>query len=409
MLTRVLFISYDGLTDPLGQSQILPYLKGLSLLGHSIAIVSAEKKDRYASRSASVKREIQGAGITWIPVTYSNSITGISAWVTYRRLRTASINWCRKEKVAIVHARSDIPAIIGLELKRKFGLKLLFDMRGFWADERIDGGSWNLSNPIYHWAYRYFKKQEMILLMQSDAVVSLTNAAKTYLIHHQSLRLAPEKIFVIPCCTDLDLFSPDRLSPEWLLNARRRLGINEEDMVITYAGSLGTWYMLDEMLWFFSLLLRHRPHAKFLIITQDSDQRIVQQAVTYSIPAEKIVVASAERDEMPVLLSLSHLAIFFIKNSFSKIASSPTKMGETLALGIPLICNAGVGDVSTMVVESGTGICIADFSEASLSRLSAEAVTLLQIPKSKIREVAKRFFSLSSGVNEYHRIYAQLS
>ena len=55
MISRVhtLFISFDGLTDPLGQSQILPYLIGISR-DYAITIISCEKKERYLKDSESI-------------------------------------------------------------------------------------------------------------------------------------------------------------------------------------------------------------------------------------------------------------------------------------------------------------------------------------------------------------------
>ena len=44
---RILYITFDGITDPLGRSQILPYLAGLSKMGHTIHILSQEKKDQF--------------------------------------------------------------------------------------------------------------------------------------------------------------------------------------------------------------------------------------------------------------------------------------------------------------------------------------------------------------------------
>ena len=43
-MKRVLYISYDGLTDPLGQSQILPYLQHLAKESYQFTILSFEKK-----------------------------------------------------------------------------------------------------------------------------------------------------------------------------------------------------------------------------------------------------------------------------------------------------------------------------------------------------------------------------
>ena len=54
---KVLYISYDGMTDPLGQSQVLPYLLELCKAGYSFTILSFEKKQRF-QREASIIRNI---------------------------------------------------------------------------------------------------------------------------------------------------------------------------------------------------------------------------------------------------------------------------------------------------------------------------------------------------------------
>ena len=45
-MAKVLYFSYDGLLDPLGQSQIVPYVSAISAAGHYVTIVSYEKVER---------------------------------------------------------------------------------------------------------------------------------------------------------------------------------------------------------------------------------------------------------------------------------------------------------------------------------------------------------------------------
>ena len=58
-MTKVLYLSYDGITDPLGQSQILPYLKGLSQKGYFFYLVGFEKKDAYKKQKEGIENEIR--------------------------------------------------------------------------------------------------------------------------------------------------------------------------------------------------------------------------------------------------------------------------------------------------------------------------------------------------------------
>lgn len=253
---RILFISYDGMTDPLGQSQVIPYMKGLSRLGHNITIVSAEKENRFNATSSEIKSQLDAANISWDPVLFSNKIPGWSAIGNYRRLIHEAKKVCRENKREIVHCRGYIPSLIGMKLKNEFGVKMIFDMRGFWADERVEGGSWNLRNPLFKMAYDYFKKKEKQFLAGSDSIVSLTENAKREILSWRDLKLPPKKITVIPCCADLDLFSEKNVNAEKESELRRQFNIQQGDFILTYVGSIGTWYLLDEMLRFFKVLRR---------------------------------------------------------------------------------------------------------------------------------------------------------
>ena len=62
---KVLYISYDGLSDPLGQSQILPYLTKLAHGNVFIDIISYEKKKIITSRLELIHQKIKNTNINW--------------------------------------------------------------------------------------------------------------------------------------------------------------------------------------------------------------------------------------------------------------------------------------------------------------------------------------------------------
>ncbi len=62
---KVLYITYDGLTDALGQSQILSYLSKLSK-DNEIFILSFEKKLNYQKNFSLVTKSVTDNGIHWI-------------------------------------------------------------------------------------------------------------------------------------------------------------------------------------------------------------------------------------------------------------------------------------------------------------------------------------------------------
>jgi len=56
MNKNILYLTYDGLTDQLGQSQILPYIIGLTKIGYHFSIISAEKDEFFEEEKAKLKK-----------------------------------------------------------------------------------------------------------------------------------------------------------------------------------------------------------------------------------------------------------------------------------------------------------------------------------------------------------------
>lgn len=405
-MTEVLYMSYDGMTDPLGQSQVIPYLQGLSKLGYRFTLISFEKKDRYQKHSTQIAELLQQNNIDWVPLRYTKKPPVLSTIYDVVRLKHRAFALQRKKKFAIVHCRSYITSLVGLAMKQHWGTKFIFDMRGFYADERIDGGLWNLSNPVFRLVYRYFKQKEKQFLQRASYTISLTQNAKEVIRSWADIPGQPLPIQVIPCCADLEKFSPANVDAGKLLSLKQSLAIAEGDFVLSYLGSVGTWYLLDEMLDFFSILLQQQPRAKFLFITNEQANFILEKAHLKNIPTGKIIIQPAPHTLVPAYLALSQASVFFIKPVFSKSASSPTKQAEIMGMGIPHVCNAGVGDVA-LFADDKTGVVIEKFDTDSY--LSA-ARQLLQTNYSSehIQQKAKQFFSLTEGVKKYHEVYLEI-
>lgn len=399
-MKKILYLSYDGLTDPLGQSQVLPYLKGLSEKGYLFHVISCEKKKNVFEQKEKIEEIIKDSGITWHPISYTKNPAVISTLWDLWRMKRKAFSLHRKENFQIVHCRSYIASLIGLRMKKTFGLKFIFDMRGFWADERVEGNLWNLKNTIYKFIYNYFKKKETDFFSNADYTVSLTEKGKQIIHRWKHIPNQPIPIQVIPCCVNTEHFSKEKISQQQLLELKKKLGIQEKDFVLSYLGSIGTWYLLEEMLLFFKRLLQSKPDSKFLFITQESKENIFDGARKINLSSEKIIVQKSSYADVPALLPLSNASVFFIKKSFSKQASSPTKQAEVLSMGIPLICNCGIGDTDE-IIQQGCGLLIKNFNDDEYDKIIFSLDKLLKIPPQNIRTIAIENFSLKKGVERY--------
>lgn len=110
------------------------------------------------------------------------------------------------------------------------------------------------------------------------------------------------------------------------------------------------------------------------------------------------------RTEVAGLLAAADYGLFFIKPAFSKLASSPVKLGELMALGLPVLTNAGVGDVDPILRESGAGVTVERFDlpayDQALERLEA-----LQPDPARRQAAVRRWFDLDEGVRRYDALY----
>ena len=407
MQKKILFISYDGMTDPLGQSQVIPYLQGLSKNGFQLFILSCEKQSAFLQNETAVKKMLAGYNIQWVPIDYTKKPPVLSTIKDIIKLKKKAKQIHRLYDIDMVHTRPGIPALVGLWMKQTLGIKFLHDIREFYAESRVDGGMWNMNNSLYKMVYRYFIKKEKEQVAVSDGIVCLTYAAE------KIIRQLPEykssiPLAVIPCSADMDLFDPSTINTAQKQQLQNELNIGEKDLIISYLGSIGGWYMTSEMLRFCKRLSDKIPQARFLFISPHLHDVIASEAEKYGLPADKLIVKHGRRAEVPALLSLSNYSIFFIKPCYSKLSSSPTKHGEIMAMGIPVITNSGVGDVKEIVNKYHGGYVLDDFTDKAFDAVVDSILGKKIFDADEIHNGAIEFYSLEKAVEQYTAIYREI-
>ena len=400
--TNVLYLSYDGLTDPLGESQILPYVIGLSNYGYNMHIVSFEKQVGNPSIDK-IKRDLLSQGIQWTYFKYHKRPPVLSTiydvFLLYRFVKKITFG-----RQYIIHCRSYITALVGLLMKRKLGHGFIFDMRGFWADERVDGKIWSLNNPMIGLVFRFFKRKEKEFIRHADRVLTLTYKSKE-IIHSWGLK-SPEKIDVIPTCVDRDHFNKQKILQSEIARLQNNYGIESNDFVLGYVGSLGTWYMLEEMLQFWWVLKSKAPGAKFLIVTKDDPEIIRIKCAELNVSVNDIIITPASRSDIPALIYLCNWSIFFIQPYFSKAASAPTKLAEIINMGVPVLCNKGVGDINYFFNKYDLGYAIRKLDNDQF--IDAAEHILNNQNKRVNNDIIVEEFDLKLAVVKLNTIYSEL-
>ncbi len=392
---RVLYISYTGLLEPLGQSQVYRYLIKLADK-HDIFLITYEKPEDLANKERvnSVQQTLEAVDIEWHRLNYHHSPTlPATIWDLLSGIQTC-IRVINQNDIEIIHTRSYVASVLGLFCKRLFGTGFVFDMRGFWADERVDGGIWKKDSRLYRSA-KWFETQ---FFENADVVVSLTEAGVDAIQAFEDVDTSSTSFKMIPTCVDTELFTPQ---PE-KRNAEFTLG---------YVGSVGTWYRFDDVLGCFELLLETRPDAELLVLNKGDHEYIYSRLAEFDIDTQQVEVATVEHSEVPTYMNRMDAGIFFYTPTFSKKGTSPTKMGEFLACGIPCLSNAAVGDVESILEDNGVGIAIDTF-ETEEKRTAIESIVELSADPETVdrcRAVAESYYSLNAGVDAYSEIYQRVT
>ncbi len=345
---RVLYLTYDGLTDPLGQSQILPYLVGLrGRFGKDLQmdIISFEKKGRYEWQANTLKEILALNNIRWHPQRF-HSKPPILAKV-YDQWLFRQVAWKKTKEFSptAYHARSYVAGWIAHQLSQRVGRPWIFDMRGFWADERRDNGLWPASNPIYRRLYQLWKARERVMLESATEIVVLTEAAKSTL---EAWGIDSHRITVIPCAADFDSFglpASDHLKAREII--RNNLNIPSEGIVFVYSGSMGPHYAPEDLIEIITAAYQLRKEVYFLVLTLHDTSSLQNSLTDRGFPPSQYRGLSASHADIPLYLAAADIGIATVRPAFSKVASSFTKLAEYLAADLPVIATA-IGDVEKL-------------------------------------------------------------
>jgi glycosyltransferase involved in cell wall biosynthesis len=390
---RVLYISYDGLMEPLGNSQVLQYLKQLAV-EHQIFLITYEKTAdwRNVVIRARLTAEVRQAGIHWFPLRYHNIPRSLATSYDMLAGLAVSLYLMVRYGIKIVHARSYVSAVIALALKRLSGATFIFDMRGFWPDERAESGTWSRDSRVYRIA-KWFERR---FLLEADAVVSLTHAAVSIMRTFDYLQQRQPAFYVITTCTNLTLFQPSLVS-----------GTQRGHFTLGYVGGVSLWYDFDAAIDSFKCLFALRPESRIIIVNRGEHEYIRDRLKRRGLDHANIQIKRAEYSQMAAELHNIHAAVFFIKPTYSKLGSAPTKLGELLACGVPCFTNSGVGDVDSILRDNGVGIVTEDTGHESVLAGVSKLLKLADSPDiaTRCRAVAVTKFALDDGARAYDRIY----
>ena len=393
-MTPTLYLTRNGLLEPLGQSQVFSYLRGLSQ-DHAITLITYEKPEDMANKQAmaQARADCEAHGIAWRPKSFRRRPKRLApAWSMFEMIWSA-LQAARRGDAELIHARSYLPAAAAWAVNRLTGTPFIFDMRALWLEELITAGRLQRGSIIH----KVLTRLEKVCLRDAAAVVSLTDAAVGYLQDQYPNELQGQHITVIPTCADLQRFKRSDKPPS--------------ERVYGCVGTvLSGWFHTDWLAALFNTVAQNDPEARFEVVTRDDAEKVRAVLDIDGKLDDRLSIFPSASERVHEALQKQAMSVMFFTSGTSKLGSAPTRLGEALGCGIPVVANEGVGDVANIIRRYGVGVIVKDGSGVSMTAALAELETLRSNPDlpSRCRKAAEEVFSLEAGTEAYRKLYTDI-
>ncbi len=400
-MKRALYLSHTGMTEPLGRSQVLPYVEGLARSGWEFDLIGFEPPASEIAEVAALTSALATRGITYHALRRSVSHSPIVKVKEMAAAFARAVEIAVRRRPRIIHARSDLPALVGDTIARITpGSRFVFDCRGLLADEYADSGHWSRTSL----RYRGLKRAERHLYRHANAVVTLTDALVDWL-RHERMTTPAHLVRMIPSCDDLEQFRPEAGQRNAV---RAQLAVGDR-FVLGYSGNLGSYYCAEQMAELYAALRRQRP-SLFLILTRADASLLAGPLARLGVPSDEVRCLTLRPSEVNAHLQAADAGVCF-RLGRSRLASSPVKMAEYLALGLPVVMNRGIGDGDRLL---DGGLPLVDAGNLARADLERAAAALAQLPivgaLPPAVALARREFDLNAvGITRYQALYDALS
>lgn len=373
-LPHLTYLTVDSMSEWVGLSQVVPYVERLAARGMNVTLHSFERSEP----DPGVTAHLAETGVDWRPHRFGPTGAAGGAARVVRGARLVA-------GAELVHARSDLAAASCLLARSS---AWVWDMRAFWREERIHQGLLRPNSP----EDRVMGRIEAGAANNSTAIVTLSAAAIRVLADRHGLAVEP-KACVITTCVDLDRFPLTPLPPS-------------PPIRFLLTGTLNRLYDVRTMIRIVERATARCP-AELSVLTADAG------AWTRQLQTAGATIGRASRAEMPAHVQDSHVGLSLrrLDAGSSGLAATPTKLGEFLATGRPVIVNKGLGDMDDLLPRHRCGAILQASSDQAIDLVVHQILDLLADPDTpdRCRALADEHFDVERGVDALMAAYQEVN
>jgi glycosyltransferase involved in cell wall biosynthesis len=232
---------------------------------------------------------------------------------------------------AVLHAASNYKnAQIALKLGERYGLPVVYEVRGFWEDTWLSRHP-NAAELAHSELYRRNRDLETDSMQQADLVVTLGEAMRDEIV---ARGVPPEKVIIVPNAVSEEFLQPLPDATE----LRKELGIGTDEHVVGLVSSLvpheGIGTLLEA-----TKLLRARGLPVRTLIVGDGPERAALQRQAAALGLGEAAVFTGRVPAAKVREYHALLDVFVVPRTADRVCQlvTPLKPVEAMASGLCVV------------------------------------------------------------------------
>lgn len=290
-------------------------------------------------------------------------------WASARRIWSAirvARRVASRQPVDIVQVRNELAgAYAAIALRAKYGIPFVYQLSFPLVEPRLIQPDAEIGRLRAQRALTSVKRvAQRRVLQAADLVLAISDRMRDDLIADG---ISPERVMSFP----LGFEANYDIGPDQGASIRRELGIQDRPTVI-YVGALDRMRRMDFLLDAMLLVCREVPSAVLLLLgtaRYEDDIRWLRDQVAVRGLGESVrFLGAVPRAAVPAYLMAATVSVAPIPPIPAYVVSSPTKVVESLGLGIPVVANEEIPDQRSIISDCGGGVCVpyaaADFASA---------------------------------------------
>ena len=221
---------------------------------------------------------------------------------------------------------------------------------------------------------------EKLAFNKSEIIFAVSSPLKRKIMQ---LGIPDEKIVVLPNGANYRKFDPALIAPEEQERVAQKYGINREQFVLGFVGSLRRWHGLDFLFEAYAELASHLPEIQLVVVGDGPiRQELVEKTRELGIADRVVFTGNVPHEEMPVVVSLFQVAVLPAEY---RNHASPMKILEYMAME-KIVVAPDMENIRNIIDEGKDGILFQPDSKEDLIR----KIEMVYRDYDKYRAIGKR-------------------